>query len=199
MNEKLNKIAKILGLTLSSDNNQEEQKLSMEGILADGTKVYSEAEDFVVGAALMVVAEDGSMSPAPEGEHTLDNGKVLVVDAQGVITEVKEAEEPAGDEPGAGEEELSDDEEDEEKVYAEITPEQQTAIVAELMQILEPRIAALEETLLKSVEKLSETNNNLNEKVEKLSKSPAAEAVKPQLRAPREQENALKGLLKNKK
>jgi hypothetical protein len=196
MNEKLNKIAKILGLTLSSDNNQEEQKLSMEGILADGTKVYSEAEDFVVGAALMVVAEDGSMSPAPEGEHTLDNGKVLVVDAQGVITEVKEAEEPAGDEPGAGEEELSDDEEE---VKAALTPEEQTAIVAELMQILEPRLAALEETLLKSVEKLSETNNNLNEKVEKLSKSPAAEAVKPQLRAPKEQENALKGLLKNKK
>ena len=138
------------------------------------------------------------MSLAPEGEHTLESGMVLVVDAAGAIVEIKEAAaEESEDEPA--EEELSEDGAEEEEVKAEITPEQQTAIVAEVMQILEPRLAALEEALLKSVEALSKTNTDLNERVEKLSKAPGAEPVKPKLRTPKAEENALRGLLKNKK
>ena len=195
---KLETIAKILGITLGSQDKTEDQTLSAEATLMDGTKVYTEAEDFVVGAILNVVAEDGSMSLAPEGEHTLESGMVLVVDAAGAIVEIKEAAaEESEDEPA--EEELSEDGAEEEEVKAEITPEQQTAIVAEVMQILEPRLAALEEALLKSVEALSKTNTDLNERVEKLSKAPGAEPVKPQLRTPKAEDNALRGLLKNKK
>lgn len=59
----------------------------MQKTLIDGTRV--EAEDFVPGAQLSVVTEDG-LIPAPEGEHTTDDGVKVVVDSAGVILEVSE-------------------------------------------------------------------------------------------------------------
>ena len=61
--------------------------------LADGTMVQAEA--FEVGKELLVVAEDGGTSVAPDGEHTLEDGSVIVV-ANGLISEIKAPEvEPA--------------------------------------------------------------------------------------------------------
>ena len=61
--------------------------------LADGTMVQAEA--FEVGKELRVVAEDGGTSVAPDGEHTLEDGSVIVV-ANGLISEIKAPEvEPA--------------------------------------------------------------------------------------------------------
>ena len=58
MNEKLTKIASILGITLSSSEVVDEN-LSIEAKLMDGTMIYTEADGFSVGATVMVVAEDG--------------------------------------------------------------------------------------------------------------------------------------------
>jgi hypothetical protein len=58
--------------------------------LKDGTVV--EAEEFVPGAALVVVAEDGSKSPAPTGSHTLEDGTVVLVDESGSIVSLKPIE-----------------------------------------------------------------------------------------------------------
>jgi len=186
MSKKLEAIAKILGITLSSET---DVKLA-QAVTAEGVTVHTEAETFEVGAAVTVVDENDVMVAAPAGEHVLEDGSTIVLDEAGIIIEVKpkveETEDPA-------EAELSEegDEEEEEEVKAEITPEQQTAIVAEVMQILEPRIAALEEALLKAVEALSGTNKDLTEKVEKLSAQPAAEPLKPKYNIPVQEENAL--------
>ena len=56
--------------------------------LKDGVTVL-EAESFEVGKEVMVVAEDGTKTPAPEGEHQLEDDSFIVVDAEGKITEVK--------------------------------------------------------------------------------------------------------------
>jgi hypothetical protein len=74
---KLNQIRVVLGLQV---------KLA-SAKLADGTVV--EAEEFVPGAALVVVAEDGSKSPAPAGEHTLEDGSVVLVDDAGSIVSIE--------------------------------------------------------------------------------------------------------------
>ena len=74
---KLNQIRVVLGLHV---------KLA-SAKLADGTVV--EAEEFVPGAALVVVAEDGSKSPAPAGEHTLEDGSVVLVDEAGSIVSIE--------------------------------------------------------------------------------------------------------------
>lgn len=184
---KIERIAQILGITLSS--NETEVKLA-EATLENGTVIYTESEVFEVGSVVTVAGEDDVMVPVGAGEHVINDGTIIVTDEAGVITEVKVTEEPAEEQE---EEELSDEgkEGEEEKVYAEVSPEEKTAIVAEVMQILEPRIAALEEALLKSVEALNSTNKKLTEQVETLSAQPAAEALKPKYKVPTQEENAL--------
>jgi hypothetical protein len=137
-----------------------EVKMAMEGVLADGTVVATPNESFEVGAELYVIDAEGNPQPAPDGEHTLDNGMVLV-SVGGFITEVKEAE-PA-------EEEMSAD------IAATIAAmdEQLTSIKNQLAE---------KETELASVRaELSEVKNNLNvsqAKATELSKQAAAVSVK---------------------
>ena len=137
-----------------------EVKMAMEGVLADGTVVATPNESFEVGAELYVIDAEGNPQPAPDGEHTLDNGSVLV-SVGGFITEVKEAE-PA-------EEEMSAD------IAATIAAmdEQLTSIKNQLAE---------KETELASVRaELSEVKNNLNvsqAKATELSKQAAAVSVK---------------------
>jgi hypothetical protein len=190
MNEKLTKIASILGITLSSSEVIVDETLSIDAKLMDGTMIYTEADSFSVGATVMVVAEDGSKAPVFAGEHQLEDGSFIVTDEAGVIIEVK----PAAEDAAPIDEELSDEEiiDEEVEVKAEMTPEEKTAIVNEVMQILEPRIAALEEVLLGAVSALSKTNTELSDRVEKLSAQPAAAPVAK--RIPVKEENALAGL-----
>lgn len=184
---KLEKIAQILGITLSS--NVVEENLSAEGKLADGTVIKTEADGFVVGAAVMVVLEDGSEVPAAAGEHILENGDIIVVDEAGVIMEVKTPEGTVEGPEGAQEEEMSNDnpegdESSDEPVAFTLSEEDYNSLVE--------RIAKLEEVLLGAVEALSKTNSELNEKVEKLSAEPAAQPIKT--RKPVVEENALAGI-----
>ena len=60
-----------------------------DAVLEDGTQISYEGE-LVVGTAVFVVTETEQV-PAPEGTHALggeDAGKSIVVDANGIITEV---------------------------------------------------------------------------------------------------------------
>lgn len=60
-----------------------------EAVLEDGTMISYEGE-LVVGTAVFVVT-DTEQVPAPEGTHALggeDAGKSIVVDANGIVTEV---------------------------------------------------------------------------------------------------------------
>lgn len=60
-----------------------------EDKLADGTVIKSDSPEFIVGSLVTVVTTEGEL-PAPDGEHTLSNGDVIVV-AEGKVTEVKKA------------------------------------------------------------------------------------------------------------
>jgi hypothetical protein len=137
-----------------------EVKMAMEGVLADGTVVATPNESFEVGAELYVIDAEGNPQPAPDGEHTLDNGMVLV-SVGGFITEVTEVE--------PTEEEMSAD------IAATIAAmdEQLTSIKNQLAE---------KETELASVRaELSEVKNNLNvsqAKATELSKQAAAVSVK---------------------
>lgn len=62
-----------------------------EVVTADGV-ILSYEGDLAVGTALMVVAEDGSEVAAPEGSHALEDGRTVVVDADGLVVEIIEAE-----------------------------------------------------------------------------------------------------------
>ena len=85
MNEKkiLNKVKTLLGL---------EVKLE-QMMLEDGVTVI-EAEFFEPEYPVNIVAEDGQLIPLPVGEYTLEDGRTLVVEVEGIIKEVMEAQAP---------------------------------------------------------------------------------------------------------
>jgi hypothetical protein len=137
-------------------------KMSAEGKLADGsTMVATPSDDFSVGAELYVIDADGNPQPAPDGEHTLENGTILVT-ANGVITEVKEAEEPA-------EEELSA----EIASVIEAMDNKLTEIKKELADA-KTEMASIKQDLTAKTKELSDANV----KIATLSKKPASASVK---------------------
>lgn len=155
--------------------------------LEDGTVVEYEGDELAVGSVVYVVPAEGDKSLAPEGEHTLEDGSKIMVDAEGKVTEILEKEDEVEPEPA-----------EEEEVKAALTPEEQTAIVSELMQILEPRLAALEEALLLMGKEYKDKETQMRAELQKLSAEPGAEPVKPKVTLP-EAENALQNVLNKRK
>jgi hypothetical protein len=115
------------------------------------------------------------------GEHTLEDGNIIVVDEAGVITEIKT---PEAEEEEPVEEDLAEEE--------EVVEEETFSFGKKDYDEMMVRIQKLEEVLLASVEALSKTNKELVEKVETLSAAPGAAPVKT--RKPIKEENALAGL-----
>jgi len=112
-------LKKILTL-LSTETKEEVSFVTAE--LVDGTKV--ESATFDVGEAVEVIAEDGSKSPAPDGEHELflrdeegNEVRIRIITKDGVIEErmnVEEATEEESKEEEMSSEEVSLEEEVEE-------------------------------------------------------------------------------------
>ena len=77
-------------IKLSSDNPTPEVvdvKLAQMR-LSDGVTVL-EAASFEAGQEVNIVAEDGTTTPAPVGEHELEDGNVLIITEAGIIAEIR--------------------------------------------------------------------------------------------------------------
>jgi ribosomal protein L14E/L6E/L27E len=75
---KLNQVKEVLGM-----------EIKFEAIkLADGTII--EVEKFEPGFACNIVAEDGTLTLCPAGEHTLEDGRYIEVDENGIIMEISQ-------------------------------------------------------------------------------------------------------------
>ena len=85
--EILNQIKDVLGLELS------EEKVTLATMKLDnGTEI--EAEEFVADKEVFIVGEEGLKIPLPIGDYTLEeDGKILSVVEEGLIAEIKDAEE----------------------------------------------------------------------------------------------------------
>jgi len=62
-----------------------------EATLKDGVKIVSPDEEFVVGSEVFVLGEEGEQIPAPDAEHELEDG-TIVVTVEGKITEIRPVE-----------------------------------------------------------------------------------------------------------
>jgi hypothetical protein len=58
----------------------------------DGTAIF-DSENFAIGEAVFLIAEDGTQIPVPMGEYQLEDGTSIVVDDSGIIVEVATGEE----------------------------------------------------------------------------------------------------------
>lgn len=121
--------------------------------LVDGTEISAEGE-IGVGERLFVITPDGQVQ-APTGKHTTDDGFEVVVDENGVITEINKVEELA-------------DENGEEKVEDEIVVNDE--VIAAVVEALKP--------IMEEMKNIREEMGRYKEKMEKLSKEPAGEPVK---------------------
>lgn len=125
--ETLSKIMELLNL-------QDEVKLeSMK--LENGTTI--EAEAFEANQEVFIVTEEDERIALPVGEYTLEDGMILVVAEEGIIAEVKEAEEPEAEEAPAQEEEVEQAEEEPKEEMAYATKEELSAAVAEMKEMIE--------------------------------------------------------------
>ena len=88
-------VKKYFNLIENKENTSSTAKQSFDtATLVDGTVVTNQADtDFAPGDTLYVLTEEGNYVTAPEGEHSTESGIALVVDAQGIITEVRRPDE----------------------------------------------------------------------------------------------------------
>jgi hypothetical protein len=123
--------------------------------LMDGITIF-EADTFETDKEVFIVTEDEQKIPVPIGEYELEDGRILVVEVEGIILEIKEV---------ATEEEVVEEtpeveagyKEDEEKMQA--TPSAKKTIES-----------VVKETFFAEIEKLTQENIELKAQLEKLSK-----------------------------
>jgi hypothetical protein len=80
-NSLINKIKTLLGMEVSLEQMK----------LADGVTVL-EADSFEPEMEIVIVTEDEQKIPVPVGEYEMEDGRILVVTTEGIISEIKEME-----------------------------------------------------------------------------------------------------------
>jgi hypothetical protein len=125
--------------------------------LIDGITIF-EADTFETDKEVFIVTEDEQKIPVPVGEYELEDGRILVVVEEGIISELKEkadeVEEEVVEEEAKSEEGYKEDEEE-----MKATPSAKKTIES-----------VVKETFFAEIEKLTQENIELKAKLENLSK-----------------------------
>jgi len=177
----LNQVKELLGVEVEQEVKLAQMKLENGTVL--------EAESFENDQPVFIVTEDEKVA-VPVGEYQLEDGKILVIEEEGIIKEIKEAvsEEEVEEEVEASEEiseELEEEEEKEEMKY--VTKEELNAAVDEIKAMIEDlrykdkeeEMSEAEQLGLAMTEKLSKEEESLElSETEKISHSPEAKVKK---------------------
>ena len=160
---KLNQVREVLGMEI---------KLEIVKLM-DGTAV--EVERFEVGYPAFIVAEDGSKTPAPTGEHTISDGTVIEIDENGLISEISTAEEEVEATEDvvevSGAKAFEDMPVEEAGVSVALAEE-----IATVKEALKTLFAAIEEVATE-IATVKEEMGAMKGKMEKFSKAPAANPI----------------------
>jgi len=142
----INKIKEMLGLEFNKVEEPKEQEFA-ETRLEDGTTVVTNDKegDFEMGDVIYVKDEDGTLTPAPAGEHTLSDGYVIVLDEESRLIEIRIPEsEDVGDvvdENAASEEEMSTEEEQTETMNFEEELKTIKSSIDQMLKLMETQSA----------------------------------------------------------
>jgi hypothetical protein len=169
---KLNQVRQVLGM-----------EVKLEAVkLIDGVTMV-EYERLEPGFPLFVIAEDGSSkTPAPAGEHTLEDGTVVTVDQTGVIMEVssKEEEMPEEGAPVADETVVEVSGEEMPMEDPKVSVAMEDAIIERVIEKVGEKMKAIFEAVeevAKEVSMIKEEMGAMKTKMEKFSKAPAATSI----------------------
>lgn len=120
--------------------------------LADGITIF-EADAFETDKEVFIVTEDEQKIPVPIGEYELEDGRILVVEVEGIIMDVKDA--PTTEEVAPED---------------EVAPEVPVAAEAVTPSAKKTVESVVKETFFAEIEKLTQENIELKAQLEKLSK-----------------------------
>jgi hypothetical protein len=120
--------------------------------LADGITIF-EADAFEMDKEVFIVTEDEQKIPVPIGEYELEDGRILVVEVEGIIMDVKDA--PTTEEVAPED---------------EVAPEVPVAAEAVTPSAKKTIESVVKETFFAEIEKLTQENIELKAQLEKLSK-----------------------------
>ena len=136
--EMLSKIKKLL----NADVKLAEMKLD------NGTVI--EAESFEAGQSVFIVTEDDKVA-LPIGEYSLEDGRALTIEEEGIIASIGSEEAPAEEVEVEAEDETIETE-----VPEEIAPEVE-AIVAAVVEVIAPALEEVKEEIKELKKKFEET------------------------------------------
>lgn len=134
----LNEVFKKIEMALTPSEEAapvEEVKVEMANMrLANG--VVLEAEAFEAGQNVFLVGEDDEKVAAPVGEHELEDGRILVIVEEGVIAEIREAQEEVAEEAPEVEVEVEQAAEEEEVEMNYVTKEEFESAIGEVKEMI---------------------------------------------------------------
>lgn len=148
--EKFSEKFSALGIKLSIEATQEKQMV--EGVLADGTKIFTNADAFGEGVDVFAVDAEGNKAPLPDGEYTLPEGDVLVV-IDGLVKSISPAVVEAPEEMNA------------------VPQEEVEATIASIVQ-------SFEQKLNEKIAELEAVKAELSSVKEEMSKTPATTSIR---------------------
>jgi len=157
--EMLKEIKSLLGIELSAEVEEvqaEETKVELaQMILENGTVL--EAEEFAPDFEVFIITEEDKIA-VPVGEYELEDGRILVVEEEGIIKEIKAEEAEVEEEVEAAEE------------MAYVNKEEFAAAIDEIKAMIEEVKAGM-----KDKEEMAEVEAQVKEE---LSATPAAAPLK---------------------
>ena len=158
--EILNKIKTFLGEEIQEETQLTEEVLELAQLkLENGTTL--EADSFEEGKEVFILTEDEKVA-VPKGEYLMEDGRMLVVEEEGLIAEIKAAEEK---EPTVEEEDRTDAEKEKEEMQY-VRKEEFENAVEEI------------KGMIKELKEEKKEKEEMAEQVkEELSKTPAVEPI----------------------
>ena len=153
-------------------------KLEWQAKLTDGTIVVSTAAELDAGVDIAVLTEDGSTMPLPVGEYETEDGIAFKVDEEGIVAELltEETEEEAPEEEVVEEEvEASED-----RLPKKVKDTRELEFNADTFkaEMIDEVTKIVTDLIAEAVSSVKADNDNLETKVEELSKSPASTSQK---------------------
>jgi hypothetical protein len=140
-NSLINQIKTLLGMEVKLEQMK----------LMDGVSIL-EAESFEAGSEVFIVTEDEQKIPVPIGEYELEDGRLLIVIEEGVISEVKQKEMEV----------------EEPEVEVEVESGKKEEMETEKTAPKKTIESVVKETFFSEIEKLKEENETLKAELSKL-------------------------------
>ena len=162
LKEKVQELFAKYNINLSVSEEVVEVKQMTEGILEDGSSIYTDSDAWAVGVRVLVKDAEGNDAPLVDGEYKLADGSTIVV-TEGVIAEIK----PMEEEP---------------KVEVEIETSTEVEQSTDSMNAEFEAILNVVANLEKEIATLKAEKENLSAQVTKLSAQPAVESVKTEFK-----------------